>query len=57
MRPIEVTISTTTPDAVIHYTTNGDDPTESDPVADAPLVIDQTTILSGARLQGRHDRE
>lgn len=44
--PIEVAISTNTANAVIHYTTNGDDPTESDPVADAPLLVEQTTILN-----------
>ncbi len=41
----DVTISCTTPDAVIHYTTNGDDPTESDSTYSSPIHIDSTTTL------------
>ena len=44
-QPIEVTISTATPDAIIHYTTNGDDPTETDPVADEPITIEEDTLI------------
>ena len=36
-QPIEVTISTATPDATVYYTTNGDDPTEDDAIASDPF--------------------
>jgi len=41
----DVTISCATPDAVIHYTTNGNDPTESDPTYSDPIHIASTTTL------------
>ncbi len=40
-----VTLSTVTPGALIHYTTTGMDPTEADDVATAPIVVDHTTTL------------
>jgi hypothetical protein len=41
----DVVINSTTPGAVIHYTTNGVDPTESDPVVSGPVHIGQNTTL------------
>lgn len=45
--PLEVTVSCDTPGATIHYTTNGQDPTESDPTvgADGRIVITQSVTL------------
>ncbi len=43
--PVDVTISCGTSDAKIHYTTNGNDPTESDPVYSSPINISITTAL------------
>src|SRR5712691_1870635 len=45
--PIWVTVRTTTPGATIHFTTNGDDPTENDQALgpDEPVYIDQPTTL------------
>jgi len=40
-----VTLSTVTPAAVIHYTTDGTEPTESSPVYDQPLLIATTTTV------------
>ncbi len=41
-----VTISCETADAVVHYTTNGDDPTESDAVYSSPISITKSgTVL------------
>jgi alpha-tubulin suppressor-like RCC1 family protein len=42
-----VTISTATPDAIIHYTTNGAEPTEADPsvVSGGTLLIDRSMRL------------
>ncbi len=40
-----VTISTTTPSATIHYTTDGTDPTESDPTYSSPVSIAENTTL------------
>jgi len=40
-----VTIACSTPDAVIHYTTDGVDPTESDPVVTGPVSVDRSTTL------------
>jgi hypothetical protein len=44
---IQVSVVCGTPGAVIHFTTNGADPTESDPVANpsVPIVVDHTTVL------------
>ncbi len=41
----DVTISTTTPSATIHYTINGTDPTESDPTYSIPVTIAENTTL------------
>lgn len=52
---IQVEATTATPGAVIHYTTDGSEPTESSPVFPSPLNISQTTnlrvkgFLDGAR--------
>ncbi|MHB1001783.1 MAG: chitobiase/beta-hexosaminidase C-terminal domain-containing protein [Armatimonadota bacterium] len=45
--PIHVKITCPTENAVIHYTTNGSDPTENDPmiVSGSSLTIDEDTIL------------
>lgn len=40
-----VTIDSVTPGAVVHYTTNGIDPTESDPVYDYLVRVDDTCTL------------
>ena len=41
----DVSISCATSGATIHYTTNGSDPTESDPVYSSPVHIASTTTL------------
>ncbi len=41
----DVTISSSTSGATIHYTTNGTNPTDSDPVYSSPVHISSTTIL------------
>ncbi len=43
--PQSVVISCTTQDAVIHYTTNGLDPTESDPVVSGAVSVDTGLTL------------
>ena len=43
--PQNVVIACATPDAVIHYTTNGVDPTESDPVVSGPVLVDSGLTL------------
>ncbi len=45
--PQDVTVSCSTPGAAIHYTTNGDDPTENDPivVSGSVVVVDHTLTL------------
>ncbi|GAF75646.1 unnamed protein product, partial [marine sediment metagenome] len=43
--PVDVTISCSTSGATIHYTTNGVEPTESDPVYSSPINISSTTTL------------
>jgi RHS repeat-associated protein len=45
--PISVTVTTITPGATIHYTTNGSDPTEADPivVSGGTIAIDRTTSV------------
>ena len=40
-----VTISTTTEDATIYYTTNGVDPTTSSSVYNAPITVSETTTI------------
>lgn len=48
-----VTINCETTDAVIHYTTNGDDPTESDPVYSSPISITTSgTVLKAKAFKG-----
>ncbi len=41
----DVTISCLTSNAIIHYTTNGADPSESDPIYSSPVHITTTTLL------------
>ena len=43
--PQNVTITCETQGAVIHYTTNGLDPTESDPVVSGPVLVDRSMTL------------
>ena len=45
VNPLNVTISTTTPGAVIHYTTDGSEPTESSAVYSAPIPISSDTTI------------
>lgn len=40
--PFELTLSCTQQDKVIHYTTNGNTPTASDPVYQEPLLLDES---------------
>ncbi len=40
-----VELSTTTPGAVIHYTTDGSVPTENSPVYTGPIPVDKTTTI------------
>ncbi|MBW6514742.1 MAG: chitobiase/beta-hexosaminidase C-terminal domain-containing protein, partial [Candidatus Syntrophosphaera sp.] len=44
-QPVNVAISTTTPDATIRYTTNGSDPTETSTLYTGPVAISSTTTL------------
>ncbi len=47
--PFELVLSCSTPDAVIRYTVNGDDPTEeTGTLYQGPLEIDRTTVLRAA---------
>jgi formylglycine-generating enzyme required for sulfatase activity len=45
--PMEVTITCTTPDVEIHYTTNGNDPTENDPIvaSGGSITVDHSLVL------------
>jgi len=43
--PINVTISTTTSGAVIHYTTDGSEPTESSDIYSAPIPVSSDTTI------------
>jgi N-acetyl-beta-hexosaminidase len=48
-----VALATTTPDAVIHYTTDGSDPTETSTAYSAPIEItEETTIKAIATAEG-----
>jgi len=50
--PFEVTITSSTHNAVIRYTTNGSVPSEtSGDIYDSPILIDQTTVLRVAALR------
>ncbi|MBW6515195.1 MAG: chitobiase/beta-hexosaminidase C-terminal domain-containing protein [Candidatus Cloacimonetes bacterium] len=42
---VSVTISTTTPDATIHYTTDGTDPTQSSPIFSDPIDVDESMTI------------
>ena len=44
-QPQTVTLSTTTPGAVIHYTLNGEDPTTDSPVYVGPITIGTSTTI------------
>ncbi len=53
--PVEVTISTTTLDADIRYTTNGQVPTETTgTVYSGPVTLDHTTVLRAAAFKPDH---
>jgi outer membrane protein OmpA-like peptidoglycan-associated protein len=41
----QVTLSSSTPKAVIRYTTDGTEPTEASPVYTGPITVDRTTTL------------
>jgi outer membrane protein OmpA-like peptidoglycan-associated protein len=43
--PQQVTLSTRTPGAVIHYTTDGTNPTENSPVYTGAIPVDSTTTI------------
>ncbi len=43
--PQNVAITCSIPDAVIHYTTNGSEPTENDPIATGPVLVDKVEML------------
>jgi outer membrane protein OmpA-like peptidoglycan-associated protein len=43
--PQSVELSTTTPGAVIHYTTDGSTPTADSPVYSGPIAVDKTTTI------------
>ncbi len=42
----QIALSSTTPGAVIHYTTDGSTPTESSPVYAGPIAVDKTTTVN-----------
>lgn len=48
--PIEVSISCATPDATIHYTTDGSTPDEQSPVYAAPFVVDQDMTVNAVSI-------
>lgn len=43
--PTHVTLATTTPQAVIRYTVDGSDPTPASPLANGPVLVDQSLTL------------
>lgn len=43
--PVEISISCSTPDATIHYTTDGSEPTVGSPQYISPFVLDHTTTV------------
>jgi hypothetical protein len=45
---VTVSLSTTEPDALIRYTTDGTEPGNQSPVYDQPLTFSQTTVLKAA---------
>ena len=44
-QPVNVTISTLTPGATIHYSTDGSEPTEAHPTVTTAVLLDQNTVL------------
>lgn len=50
-----VSISTTTPGATIHYTTNGANPTTGSPVYSVPLVVAATTTIKALAVKAGLD--
>jgi C1A family cysteine protease len=50
----DVTISSTTPDAAIHYTIDGSDPTESDALYESPVNITSTTTLKSRAFKNHY---
>lgn len=47
--PFELTLSCTQQNMVIHYTTNGNNPTASDPVYHEPLLLDESLFSHSDR--------
>jgi hypothetical protein len=43
--PVNVSATCASPGAVIRYTTNGIDPTENDPIATGPILVDRSLTL------------
>jgi outer membrane protein OmpA-like peptidoglycan-associated protein len=46
----QVTLSSATPGAVIHYTTDGSAPTASSPVYSGPITVDATTTINAVAI-------
>ncbi len=42
---VEVTINVTDPNVTVHYTLDGDEPEETDPVYTGPITLNQTTVV------------
>lgn len=54
--PQTVTLSSPTPGAAIHYTTDGSEPTAASPVYSGPIAVDKSTTISAiARAPGMAD--
>jgi len=49
--PITVSLSCSTPGAIIHFTIDGSTPTESSPIYSAPLNINATTLVKAKALK------
>ncbi len=48
--PQMASLSTSTPDAVIHYTTDGSTPTDESPIYSGPILVDTTTTIQAIAL-------
>ena len=53
-KPFDVTLSTRTPGATIHYTTDHSDPTAASPVYSKPIHVEGTTIVKAIAVSPRH---